>query len=242
MARRGEGKGQKRISLEKVRPEKRKEKVWAIRIGAGPHSRKSSVPLGAIVRDVLKIAENIKEVKVVLNSGAIKVDGRIRKEIDFPIGLFDVVEIDAIGKSYRAVFDRKGRIAMKETKKESRIFKLCKIEKKRTGKGGRVILTTNDGRTVAAGKEAGNVGDSIKLELPKQNIAETYPMKEGSIVYLVGGAKIGTTARIRSISAGTMRREKVVTIEQNSEEFQTTEENIFVVGKDKAVIEVGEGK
>ena len=123
---------------------KRKENVWTVRTQPGAHKRVDSVALGVLLRDIAKLAESISEVKRILNNGEVKVNGVIRKDYRFSVGLFDVVEIEKQKLCFRVLFDTKRRIIIKEMKKPSK-EKLCKVSYKRMTKKG-VMLTTNDGK------------------------------------------------------------------------------------------------
>ena len=41
--------------------------------------------------------------------GLIKVDKKVRRNPKFPLGLMDVLDIPKLGKSYRVLYDEKGR-------------------------------------------------------------------------------------------------------------------------------------
>src|SRR3989344_6227019 len=101
MARHGESKSQKRISVETARFLKRKENVWTIRTKPGPHKRGYAIPLGFVARDMLQVGKTMFETKKVLNQGSIEVNGVARKEVQFAVGLFDVVEAKTTKKKYR---------------------------------------------------------------------------------------------------------------------------------------------
>ena len=62
-------------------------------MSAGPHSYKKGIPVLLILRNLLKVAKNKKEVQALLNSGKIFIDGKIRKDVGFPIGLMDIISL-----------------------------------------------------------------------------------------------------------------------------------------------------
>jgi small subunit ribosomal protein S4e len=79
---------------------KRKEGQFVMRVNPGPHPRIRAYPLGMVLRDVLRVASTGHEVDRILKAGKVKVDGIIRHEPNFAVGLMDVVEL-AIGQAYR---------------------------------------------------------------------------------------------------------------------------------------------
>lgn len=239
MAKKGQKKAQKRISAQKTVSIERKKKVWTFAFRPGTHAKKESLTLGTALRDVLKVAKNSKEARFILNSEKVKVDGKIRKDTSFGIGLFDVVELVDSKKFYRVLIDRKGRIALKEEKKEKSSVKLCKIKGKKAVKGKKVLVHTEDGRNIVQEKSSLNIGDSIELQVPEQNILNSLELKKGSLCLLTGGRRVGETAVVKEIVPGTMRKEKLLSLEgRDGKEFQTSGKNVFVVGKEKPLFDV----
>ena len=101
MTKTGGSKHQKRIAAPRNWVLPRKKHKFAYRADPGPHSKENCIPLGILLRDVLKIANTARELKIILNKKLVKIDGRIVTNINFPVGLMDVVEIAEINKSYR---------------------------------------------------------------------------------------------------------------------------------------------
>ncbi len=236
MAKKGSNKKQKRLSAEKVRRMNRKENTFTIKLKSGPHNHKQSVPLGFLLRDILNHSSNTKETKNILSQGKIKIDGKERKDKQFPIGLFDFISIEGIKENYRMVLDSKGRLKAIKTE-EKKPFKLCRITGKKSVKKG-IQLNTHDGRTFIEKKTDLKVGDSIKISLPEQKIIEKLPEKKGSLVYITAGSYAGQTAKIEEIIPGTINRFKRVKLKTKEKEFKTTEPNVFVIGEKKPEIEL----
>ena len=70
----------KRYKMPAFWPVNRKEKKWVVRPRAGPHSIAGSIPLNLIIRDMLKLTENISETKKIIKSGAVIVDKKKRTD------------------------------------------------------------------------------------------------------------------------------------------------------------------
>lgn len=230
---------EKRLSTSKVRKIFRKEHAFTIRAYPGPHKRKNSVPLGFVLRDLLKLCNNLKEAKILLNSGIVSVNGKTRKEYKFPVGLFDIVSVKE-GKSHRATFDSAGRIEFRELdlKKSEKLSKVCKVLGKTLLKKNVVQISTDDGR-IFRGVKGVSVGDSILIELPVQKIVSTIELKNGCIVFVSGGKHVGSIAKVKNIVDGTMKRPKLLALSDNEgNDFETTENNVIVVGLKKPEIEV----
>ncbi len=232
MAKKGENKKTKSLNAPKAVQIHRKESVWTIRTKAGAHKKENSVALGIILRNFAKIAKNLGEARKILLASEVKVNGRVRKEYQFGVGLFDVISIEKQKVFYRVMIDEKGRVILKEMKKDSN-EKLSKVEKKMvTNKG--IQLTTNDGITIIGTKA--NVGDTLKLKLPENKVEEVIPMEAGALVYLTKGVHCSKHGKIKEIIKGTTKREKLVKIEEEGQEYETTAKNVFVIGKDKGAL------
>lgn len=228
MARKGRKRVQKRIAAPRQWKIERKGHKFATKTIPGSHAIQKSIPLSIAIKEILGLAKNQKEVKFILKNGNIKVDGIMRKEKGFPIGLFDLVEIEKIGKKFRTIIDSKGRITLKEEKKEKK-EKLCKVKQKTILKKGKTQLTTHDNRNILTEEKEIKIGDTIKITVPEQKIIKKISMEEGSQVLVIGGKHVGETAKIIKIHEGTMKRERLLDLETKEKKFQTTMENVFVI-------------
>lgn len=237
MARKGGRKSNKRLAASKAMQLQRKEFTWTIRANSGPHSRQKSMPIGFVLRDLLHLAANLKEVKFILNKGIVSVDGRTVRDYRFPVGLFDLISTSAENKTYRVLFDRKGRLVLKEEKTNVK-QKLCKVIAKGIAKKGLIQLHSNDGRTFSVKKSDANIGDSLLVRVPQQSIEQQFRLAAGNTVLLTGGTNVGMVASIKKITEATMQRQKLIALSSEGKDFQTTESNVFVVGEKKPAIEV----
>ncbi|MFW9924331.1 MAG: 30S ribosomal protein S4e, partial [Candidatus Thorarchaeota archaeon] len=101
MTKSGGSKHQKRVSSPRNWTLERKTFKFSIRADPGPHTREMCIPLGILLREVLKLAETTRELKIILNKKLVKIDGRVITNTRFPVGLMDVIEIDELKKKYR---------------------------------------------------------------------------------------------------------------------------------------------
>ena len=241
MANRGESKSSKRISCSAVRRIRRKQHKWTIKSRPGKHAAETSVPLAVVLRDLLEVVGNLREAKHIIRQGMVKVDGKVRKDHRFSVGLFDVIDLEATKKRYRAVFDRKGRLELREINAKEKPEKLVKIVGKHYRGGNQLQLQLNDGSTLMNPKGTFKTGDTLKISLPDNKIIEQYEEKSGNLIYLIGGTKVGSFARLENISEGTINKKKLVDLELEKTKFQTIERNVFVVGnKNQPAVDMGE--
>ncbi|MGP3702757.1 MAG: 30S ribosomal protein S4e [Candidatus Bathyarchaeota archaeon] len=239
----------KRLVAPSFWPIHRKEKVWTVKPSPGPHSISESIPLLVIVRDLLSLAKTAREASIIISGGKIKVDGRVRKDRKFPVGLMDVVEIPDIGKSFRVVPDSHNFLALVEVSGEEKNFKLCRIEGKVTVKGGKTQLNLHDGKNVVLDGEEAKKGwkvlDVLKIGFPDYKIVlQHLPLKEGMYAVITGGRNIGKHGVIKMIekTEHKARKYRSITIEDtNGGQWQTIPEYVFVVGEEKPLVSLSSG-
>ncbi|MCK9151323.1 30S ribosomal protein S4e [Methanobacterium alcaliphilum] len=242
MAKMGSRKHLKRFKSPKHWPIHPKEDKWTVKPSAGPHAIEDSLPLMIVIRDILKVADNSREAKRIINNGEILVDGRVRKDYKFPVGFMDVIQIPTNGSVYRVLPDEKGRLILHPIKEENVEFKLCKIEDKTTVKGGKTQLNLHDGRNCLS-EEQHKAGDVVKLKVPEQEVMESIIFEEGNIGLVTGGKHIGEIGKIKEINITKSSRPNTVIIETESKKtFLTLKDYVFVIGKEEPVISLPGGK
>lgn len=229
MASKGTVNKQKRLSVASIRHLNRKEAVWTIRQRPGAHSQETSVPLGFVVRDMLKLAHTLREAKQIISKGLVHVDGSVRKTHQFSVGLFDTITIPSLKKNYRLILDTKGRLYCTEAAEALLKNKPVKVVNKTIGKGNTLTIQTHDGKTFRGVKNDVSVGDSILATLDGSKVNEHLSFAKGSRVLITGGSHVGEIAKVESIVEGTMKRDKLVILSEGSDKFQTTARNVMVI-------------
>ncbi len=241
MAKMGSRKHLKRFKAPEHWPIHPKEFTWTVKPSPGPHSIEGSLPLLVIVRDILKIADNAREARIIINNGEILVDGRIRKDYKFPVGFMDVIQLPKSGKAYRVVPDERGTLVLHPIEEGNTEFKLCRIEDKVTIKGGKTQLNLHDGRNYLT-EEDYKTGDVVILNVPDQEIKDTIKFEDGTIGLITGGKHIGEKGTVKEINITRSSMPNTVLIETDEKTFQTLQEYVFVLGKDKPVISLPGGQ
>lgn len=238
----GSRKHLKRFKSPKHWPIHPKEDKWTVKPSAGPHAIESSLPLLIVIRDILGLADNSREAKLIINNGDVLVDGRVRKDYKFPVGFMDVVQIPKNEGVYRVLPDEKGRLILHPIKEENVEFKLCKIENKTTIKGGKTQLNLHDGRNSITEDQV-SVGDVVKLKVPEQEVLESITFEEGTIGLVTGGKHTGEIGKIKEINITKSSMPNTVVMEtDNKKTFLTLKDYVFVIGKDEPIISLPGGK
>ena len=243
MGRKGECGHLKRKPAPKLWPIHRKEAVWTVMSKPGPHSRSSSLPLSLIVRDMLGLAKTGKEAKNIISQGKIMVDGKVRRDERFLVGLMDVISIIDSNKSYRILPSKKG-LMLHPIKSDEATVKLYRIEDKTIVKGGRLQLDLHDGtsflinadNTQASQEDVYQTLDVLQLSVPEREILGHTKLAKGANALVIGGKNMGKVGKITAIDKkpNQKRSDTIVTIEDtDGNQFQTILDLVFIVG-DKA--------
>ena len=247
MGRKGGLRHLKRYKAPAHWPISKKGFVWAPRPSPGPHPLTGCIPLSILLRDALGYARTSREAKLIIAQGMVKVDGRVRRDEGYPIGLMDVVEIPEANLRFRIVPAPKKALAPVEIGESEASFKLCKVMDKKTLKGGNIQLNLHDGRNlilkVADPKNPVEDGystrDVLKLSIPDQSILGLFKFEAGSYAVVVDGKNVGAGGRILSIEPGTALRPSMVSLErEGGVALRTVADYVFVVGEGAPAIKL----
>jgi len=214
------------------------ENKWAVKASPGPHSGLKSIPLLLVLRDVMKLANSSREAKKILHDGNILVDGVVRRDYKFPVGVFDVITIPRIDLSYRVFLDEKQRLSLRKISDPE--VKLCKITDKTIVKGGNTQLNLHDGSNIISDEYSYHPSDSVILSLPERKVVKHITYKSGSLALVIGGAHSGELATIEDVRKTQSTMPNMTSL-HSSYDFETIEDYVFVVGKGTPEIETPGG-
>ena len=248
MGRKGECGHLKRKPAPKLWPIHRKEAVWTVMPQPGPHSVSSSLPLALVVRDMLGFAKTGKEAKNIISNGKILVDGKVRRDERFLVGLMDVVSVVDAKKSYRVLPSGKG-LFLHPIDSDEAAFKLYRIEDKTVVKGGRMRLDFHDGANLLVeadntqNADVYNTLDVLKLSVPDRELVGHIKSAVGVPAIVIGGKNIGKSGKVTTIEkkSDKKRRDLLVTLKDvNGEQFQTILDFVFILGDAETSISLAE--
>lgn len=216
----------------------KKEEKFVTKTSPGPHSG-AAMPVAVWLRDKMGLAGNMKEVKRILNQRQVIVNGRPVTDPKIGLGIFDIISIPKIGKYYRVLTDKKGRMVTIEIDAEAAKTRLCKIRNKRTVRGGKVQLNLLYGANLLADNTY-RPKDSIVVNLEGENrfqIVDHFPFAVGNMAMVIGGKHAGKVGRIGEIrvSAGSTPN-RVILQDKDGETFETVEEYIFMIGRETPAV------
>jgi len=202
----------------------KKRKVWMVKPLPGRHDAESSVALLFILK-IAGFANSAKEVKKILNSRAVKVDGKIITEEKYPVGLMDVIEVGS--KALRLVLDESGRLKLIETKNPR--IKICLVKRKRRAKEGRIFVALHDGTNLL--DYNCSVNDSIKISLPERKPIALYKLEKGAKCLITKGKYAGKIVDIKEVTEGNAAVRAEVTFEIDGVPHRTLKEYAFPINE-----------
>lgn len=242
----------KRLSSPGFWPIPKKTKQWAPKPSPGPHSSEKSLPLLVFIRDVVNLAQTGREAGMIISNGKVKIDGRIIRNKNYPLGLMDVIEILDFNKAYRVIPSSHRFYNFTLINDAEKSFKLCRIENKKILKDGRVQLQCHDGRNLilnaAEGTESNvnqyKVLDVLKFSLENYEILGHYKFDKETYAVIIGGKNIGKHGMIVDIESDQNKARKLRIVKlagSDGADYSTIPDYLFIVGKDKPIISLPGG-
>lgn len=198
-------------------------------IAPGAYAHDDSIALLNVLRDILGLAENAKEVRAILNKEKILVDKKAVRNSKIGVGLMNVIDLPEKEESYRVLPGKKG-LVLKEIEGKETDLKPCKIMDKKVQKGGKIQLNLHDGNNILVSEKEGKeyeTKDTIILKLPDKEIQSTVPLAEGSLGLVTDGRHAGETEQIKEVLEGSRGSESLTTLG----ELQTLTRYVMAVGK-----------
>ncbi|MDQ1280205.1 MAG: small subunit ribosomal protein S4e [Thermoproteota archaeon] len=243
----GGSKSLKRMPAPDDWPISKKGFKWVVKSKAGPHSLEQSLPLLIILRDVLHLAKTRKEAQLILFEKNVKIDGKVKTDDDYPVGLMDVIEIPGINETYRLLPIHNRGLSLHAITGDEKEFKLCKIMNKTTVNGGDLQLNLHDGRnilmkttdTIHNGEKIYATLDLLKVKLPTSEILGHLKFDEGVLVLVTAGKNTGRLGKVVKITKESGSTQRTITLEDDeANKFETISDYVFPVGKGEPWISI----
>jgi small subunit ribosomal protein S4e len=210
----------KRYAVPKNWPVPRKGTTFVVK----PKSNlETGLPILVVLRDVLKVAKDRREVKKALNSKNVLLNGKVSKDERNSVGLFDVITIVPSKKNYKLTLSQNGKFSVEEIPEKDSGFKVSKIIGKKILKGKKVQLNLFDGRNFMYNKEC-KVNDSIVTDLKSKKVQKYIPLKEKAKVIVFAGKHAGKEGEIESID----EKNKITTVNSGSDKINVLTKQLMV--------------
>lgn len=185
----------KRQEISKKWPIPRKGNKYIIR----PNSNiNEGVPILVLLRDMLKLAQNRKEVKRAIHSKEILLNNQTVRDEKTSVLLFDRITIVSGKKNYELGLSEKGKFSINEIKAEGINKKIAKVNNKKMLKGKKIQLNLKDGRNFISNIDC-KVNDSVIINLKDKKIEKCLPLKEKAKAIVFAGKHAGKMGVINKI-------------------------------------------
>jgi len=204
---------------------------FAPRPSPGPHKLRECLPLIILLRNRLKYALTRKDVTKILMQRLIKVDGKVRTDINYPSGFMDVISIAKTKEFFRLIYDVKGRFQVHRITQKEAEFKLCKIKNVAKGKKGIPYMVTHDGRTIRYPDPLYKPNDSVKLNIATGKIMDHVKFEIGNLVMITGGRNLGRVGVVEKQEKHPGSFDIVHVKDAAGARFATRLQYAFVIGK-----------
>jgi len=180
-------------------------------IAVPSHAHSKGISLLFVLRDLLKIARTRKEVRYMTLNGMVKVNNRLRKDENFPLQVFDVINLETSKENYRLEIVNK-KYNLKKIDEKDANKKIIKISGKTMIGKDKIQMNLDDGKNFIT-KEKFNVGDSILLNTKTWKIEKILPLKEGANVEIIRGKHAGEKGKLEGFEKLTRGKSYIVKLE-----------------------------
>ena len=153
------------------------------------HATSQGISLLYVLRDILKLARTRKEVRYMVLNGLVKVNNRIRTNENFPLQVFDTLNLEKAKINYRLEIVNK-KYSLQEVSAKEAETKIIKITGKTILPGGKIQMNLDDGQNIIFAK-AFSVGDSVILNTKTGKVDSVLPLKKNAKVEVILGKHAG---------------------------------------------------
>jgi len=191
------------------------------------HEASNGIPLVVMMRDVLKLVKNKKELIRLLNEKQVLINEKEIRETNYPLLLFDALSLPAIKKYYKVILEGK-RIGLKEISGKDAATRTYKIlDKKELGKG-KTQFNLDGGKNILVDDKtkAVKTGEFITLNSKDNKIVKTTPLIKGSKIVVIRGRHIGVIGEIRDVKEE--GKNIIAQIKSEKEDIKVDFDNLFV--------------
>lgn len=224
----------KRMSAPRTWPIARKSRErWVAKPLPGAHKNELCISMSVAMREILKIANTTRDIKKIIHSGKVYVNGIRVRDSHFGVGLFDILFIEELGKAYRVVLTNKGLLHFVELKSDERNDLPLKVRTIQLLPGGKRQLSFTNGWNLLTDKKF-VTGNTIMFDLKSKKLGEEINLEAGSAVVLISGSHIGNLAKVTEIiTEGKLKKSKIAVLKAGKEDWKAPLSCLFAVGKDK---------
>ena len=211
----------KRQTVPKNWPIQRKGTTYVVRPNFG---KSQGIPVLVVLRDILKVAQNRKEVKKALNNKLILVNGREVNDERNALLLFDTLSLVPSKKHYRLDLAKNGKFELNEIKESGASKKVAKVINKKVLKGKKVQLNLSDGRNFLSDTKC-NMNDSVLVDLKNKKIEKCLPLAEKAKIMVFQGKHAGERGVIDKVD----KERNMVKVSEGKESIKVLIKQVIVL-------------
>jgi len=218
--------------------------IWAPKASAGPHKGRECLPVSIALRNRLKYALTRREVQMICMRRLIKIDGKVRTDMNYPAGFMDVITIDKSNERFRLLYDHRSKFVLQKVTPDESKFKLLRVRKAAKAKkatigknpfhegqaGAIPYIVTHDGRTIRYPDPKIRVNDTVKFDIASGEITAHLPFEIGAVAMITGGANTGRIGNVQHVERHPGSFEIIHLKDKRGNLFSTRTSNVFIIG------------
>lgn len=212
----------KRQKIPKNWPLPRKGSVYVVKPS---FSMNKGIPILIILRDLLKIAQNRREVKKALHEKNVLLNEKVVKDDKYPVMLYDIITIVPEKKNYKLDLKENGKFKIEEVSEKYSKKKITKIIGKKTLRGKKAQLNLIDGRNFLSDLKC-SINDSVLIDLKEKKIEKCLPLKEKAKIIIFAGKHSGKEGVIEKLDLD----KKMVVVKNKNGNINVLIKQLMVVG------------
>lgn len=187
-------------------------------------SVEEGVPVLVLLRDILKLAANRREVKKAIKNKKVLLNHKKIKDVRNTAKLFDVVTLPESGKNYRISLTENGKFNVEEISEKDAKYKTTKVTNKTLLKGKKLQLNLYDGKNILQDIKC-QTGDSVKVNLKDRKIEDTLKLKKGSEIMIFAGKHSGKKGKVEEVD----EENQIVSVKSKDQKFNALIKQIIVI-------------
>jgi len=202
------------------------------------------MPLHLILTRKLGYALTNKEVVKILNEkeNEVKIDGKVRRNAKFPVGLMDVITIPKTGDKFRVFYDEKRRFTLLKLKDKETNQKLLKVVRVEIGANKIPYMVTHDARTIRFQDSTIKVGDSVQYNFETNTVEKHFKLAVGHKALVTMGNNLGRIGVIQSIIKKLGNIAVITLKDEAGHVYNTRIGNVFIIGDNKVACSLPKAK
>jgi len=218
-----------RLAAPKSWPIKRKGIKWIARPRTGSHSLDNCITINVILKNILKHANTTREVKNILHDSKVLVNNTPIMDHKFAVGIMDIVSIPTIDQYYLVLLNKKNKFILRKINQKESLLKLMKIVNKTPLENKKIQINFYDGRNKIVDKDGYKVGDTLVMDLQKNEVKYHLKLEKSASIYLAGGKHVGIIGTLDQIKSSKDNTPNKIILKHEDKTIETLKKYAFVV-------------